>query len=103
MKLSWDFLNPWVILGLSGQVLFATRFIIQWLASERRRESVIPVAFWYLSLGAGLILLAYAIHIRDVVFILGQSTGSLIYIRNLMLIHRKRRGAPSSEGKKGQP
>jgi lipid-A-disaccharide synthase-like uncharacterized protein len=98
MKLSADLLNLWVIIGLSGQVLFALRFVIQWLASEKRKESVIPIAFWYFSLGGSLILLAYAIHIRDPVFILGQSTGSFIYVRNLMLIYRKKR-APSPDPK----
>ena len=90
MKLSADLLNPWVIIGLSGQVLFALRFVIQWLASEKRKESVIPIAFWYFSLGGSLILLAYAIHIKDPVFILGQSCGLVVYLRNLMLIRRGR-------------
>jgi lipid-A-disaccharide synthase-like uncharacterized protein len=80
-----------VILGLSGQILFSLRFLIQWLASERRKESVIPIAFWYFSLAGGVILLAYAIYRKDPVFILGQGTGAFIYIRNLVLIHRKRK------------
>lgn len=83
-------LDGWVILGLTGQLMFSLRFITQWLASERRKESVIPIYFWYFSLGGSLILLTYAIHIRDLVFILGQSMGSFIYIRNLMLIYRKK-------------
>ncbi len=73
-----------------GQFLFGLRFLVQWVASERKGESVIPVYFWYLSLIGSLILLAYAIVRRDPVFILGQSTGFFVYLRNLMLIYRKR-------------
>ncbi len=91
MKLFSELSNPWVILGLSGQVLFSLRFLVQWIVSERRKESVIPIAFWYLSLGGSLILLAYALYRQDLVFVLGQSTGSFIYIRNLMLIYRRRK------------
>ena len=79
----------WLVIGLIGQTMFFMRFLVQWIASERKGESVVPVFFWYLSLAGGLILLSYAIHIRDPIFILGQSTGALIYIRNLVLIHRK--------------
>ncbi len=79
-----------VLLGLAGQSLFALRFIVQWVASERKGESIIPIYFWYLSLIGSLILLAYAIFRRDPVFILGQSTGFIVYTRNLMLIYRKR-------------
>ena len=78
------------LLGFAGQSLFAFRFLVQWVASERKGESVIPIYFWYLSLIGSLILLAYAIFRRDPVFILGQSTGFLVYTRNLMLIYRKR-------------
>ncbi|MEJ5378166.1 MAG: lipid-A-disaccharide synthase N-terminal domain-containing protein [bacterium] len=91
MKLFSELFNPWVILGLSGQLLFSLRFLVQWIVSEKRRESVIPIAFWYLSLGGSLILLAYALYRQDLVFVLGQSTGSFIYIRNLMLIYKRRR------------
>jgi lipid-A-disaccharide synthase-like uncharacterized protein len=80
----------WLYLGLAGQVLFALRFVVQWVASERKGESIIPIYFWYLSLIGSLILLAYAIFRRDPVFILGQSTGFFVYARNLMLIYRKR-------------
>ena len=83
----------WLVLGMGGQLAFASRFLLQWIVSERRGESVIPMAFWYLSLGGSAILLAYAIHRRDPVFIVGQSFGSVVYIRNLMLIHRKRADA----------
>lgn len=78
------------LLGFGGQFLFASRFVVQWVASERKGESVIPIYFWYLSLVGSLILLTYAIFRLDPVFIVGQSTGFLIYTRNLMLIYRKR-------------
>lgn len=80
----------WIVIGFGGQFLFFMRFLVQWIASERRKESVIPVAFWYFSLGGSAILLSYAIHRMDPVFIAGQSMGSLIYIRNLVLIRRRR-------------
>lgn len=84
----------WVAIGLGGQLMFTARFLVQWIASERAGRSVIPLAFWYLSIGGGLILLAYAIWRRDPVFILGQSMGVFIYLRNLFLIHAERRRAP---------
>jgi len=80
----------WLAIGLAGQALFSARFLIQWLVSEKRRESVIPVAFWYLSLAGSAVLLTYAIYRQDPVFILGQSMGSVIYLRNLWLIRQKR-------------
>lgn len=81
----------WLVIGFAGQAFFFSRFLLQWVVAERRGESVIPEAFWYLSLAGGLILLAYAIHQRDPVFVAGQSFGSIVYLRNLVLIHRKRR------------
>ncbi len=81
----------WIVIGLIGQVCFSMRFIIQWVASERKKESTIPLQFWYFSLGGSFILLTYAIHREDPVFILGQSMGSIIYIRNLMLISNKKK------------
>lgn len=83
----------WVMVGLGGQLMFSGRFIVQWIASERARRSVIPLAFWYFSLAGGLILFAYALHRHDPVFILGQSLGVFIYSRNLWLIHAERRRA----------
>jgi lipid-A-disaccharide synthase-like uncharacterized protein len=80
----------WLLLGLGGQVLFLGRFVVQWLASERRRRSVVPVAFWYLSIGGALVLLVYALHRRDPVFVAGQGLGVAIYVRNLQLIRRAR-------------
>lgn len=78
----------WLAIGFGGQALFASRFLYQWIASERAGRSYIPRAFWYFSLGGGVTLLAYAIHRGDPVFILGQTTGAVIYIRNLVLLHR---------------
>jgi lipid-A-disaccharide synthase-like uncharacterized protein len=78
----------WLGIGLLGQALFSARFLVQWIASERRRRSVVPLAFWYFSVGGGLTLLAYAIYRRDPVFILGQTAGLLVYARNLWLIYR---------------
>ena len=81
----------WLIIGFIGQVAFGARFVIQWIASEKKGESPIPLAFWYCSIAGSVILLTYAIHREDPVFILGQSLGSIIYIRNLILIDRKKR------------
>ncbi|MCX7670605.1 MAG: lipid-A-disaccharide synthase N-terminal domain-containing protein [Anaerolineae bacterium] len=81
----------WVLFGFLAQLMFTGRFLLQWLASERQRKSVVPVAFWYFSLAGGMMLLAYAIHRRDPVIILGQAVGVVIYLRNLMLIYKDRR------------
>ncbi len=81
----------WVMVGLGGQILFTARFLVQWIASERAGRSVVPLAFWYLSIGGGIILFAYALFRKDPVFILGQSMGLFIYCRNLWLIHAERR------------
>jgi len=84
-------MSGWVIIGFIGQAAFFMRFLIQWIASEKKGESYFPVYFWYLSLLGGIILLAYAIHIADPVFTLGQSCGLIVYLRNLMLIYKNRR------------
>ena len=81
----------WVGIGFFGQALFSARFLVQWIASERRKESVIPTYFWYFSVGGGLVLLAYAIHRRDVVFGVGQAAGLFVYARNLYFLYRRRR------------
>ncbi|KTD50681.1 lipid-A-disaccharide synthase [Legionella quinlivanii] len=80
----------WLCVGLVGQGIFSARFFVQWLISEKEKRSVIPVAFWYLSLLGGITLLMYSIYKKDPVFILGQSTGVFIYLRNLYLIQRER-------------
>ena len=84
-------MNPiWMAVGFVGQLVFSLRFLVQWIASERRRESVIPTAFWYISITGTIILFAYATYRKDPVFMLGQAFGAVVYIRNLMLIRRKR-------------
>ena len=83
----------WIGIGFAGQLLFTSRFLVQWIASERRRESVVPVAFWWFSLAGGVTLLSYALWRRDPVFILGQAMGLVVYARNLALIHAKNREA----------
>jgi lipid-A-disaccharide synthase-like uncharacterized protein len=88
-KLDW-----WAAFGLVAQLAFTARFIVQWIASEREGKSVIPVAFWYFSLFGSTGLLVYAIVRADPIFILGQSLGSIIYLRNLTLIYRERRRVP---------
>jgi Predicted membrane protein len=82
--------DAWIALGFLAQAMFTMRFVVQWLASEKAGRSVVPVAFWFFSLGGGLLLLIYAIQRKDPVFIAGQGLGLFIYIRNLMLIRRER-------------
>lgn len=83
----------WVGIGLFGQLMFTARFLVQWISSERVGKSVIPMAFWYFSICGGAILLSYAIYRQDPVFILGQSMGLFIYLRNIMLIRSDARDA----------
>jgi len=85
--------TPLLIFGFVGQALFSARFIVQWIASEAKKQSVIPLAFWYFSLAGGIFLLVYAILRHDPVFILGQAAGLVVYIRNLILIFRQRAAA----------
>ena len=80
-----------LVVGFAGQGLFASRFIVQWIYSEKKGESYIPVTFWYLSIFGGIGLLSYAIFRKDPVIILGQSFGIFIYLRNLILIYKKNR------------
>jgi lipid-A-disaccharide synthase-like uncharacterized protein len=77
-----------VALGLAGQSMFFLRMAVQWIASERRRESVVPTIYWWFSLAGGLMLLSYFIWRKDAVGVLGQSTGAVVYARNLWLIKR---------------
>jgi lipid-A-disaccharide synthase-like uncharacterized protein len=85
-------LDWWAALGFAAQVLFGSRFLVQWLASERAGKSTVPIAFWFLSLGGGILLFTYALSRRDPVFIAGQGFGLLVYLRNLHFIFRERRG-----------
>ena len=79
----------WLGIGLLGQAFFSGRFLVQWIASERAKKSVVPRAFWFFSVGGGLTLLLYAIYRRDPVFIIGQGAGLFVYARNLYFIYRR--------------
>lgn len=84
----------WIGVGFLGQAMFSARLLLQWIASERRRRSVVPRAFWYFSIMGGVTLFVYAIYKSDVVFIVGQGAGILVYARNIYLIHKKREPLP---------
>ena len=83
------------LIGLLGQMLFFSRFLVQWLASEKQGRSVVPRSFWYLSIGGGGLLLVYALWRQDPVIVLGQAVGLFVYVRNLMLIHRHKSAQPA--------
>ena len=91
MGFDWESLNlyelMWIGIGFFGQFLFFSRFVVQWIATERQRRSVIPVSFWYLSIGGSLVLLSYSIYRRDPVWIAGLSLNTVIYLRNLYFIN----------------
>jgi lipid-A-disaccharide synthase-like uncharacterized protein len=84
-------LDWWIALGFVAQGLFTMRFAVQWIASERAGRSVVPMAFWVFSIGGGILLLIYALHRRDPVFIAGQGLGVFIYLRNLQFVLRERK------------
>ena len=90
--------DAWAALGFLAQAMFSARFIVQWIASERARRSIIPAAFWWFSIAGGLLLFIYSLHRRDPVFIIGQGGGLLIYIRNVMFVLREQRQAAASTG-----
>ena len=90
-------LDFWALVGFTGQALFTARFLVQWLASEKKKESVVPVAFWYFSLIGGAVSFIYAVAIGSLPFSLGQGTGLFIYLRNLHLIHKKRALSPPAD------
>ena len=81
-----DMEKVFLVLGLAGQLMFSARFLVQWIASEKRKKSVVPISFWFLSLFGSLLLLIYAIYRKDIVFTLGQLFGFVVYIRNLLII-----------------
>ena len=87
----------WIAIGFAGQALFSARFLIQWIASERARKSVVPKLFWYFSIAGGATLFAYAVWRQDPVFMVGQGFGLIVYIRNLLLIRRERDGERQDE------
>jgi lipid-A-disaccharide synthase-like uncharacterized protein len=89
--------DAWVVLGLLAQGMFTMRFVVQWIASERARRSVMPVAFWFFSIGGGVLLLIYSLYRRDPVFIAGQALGLLVYVRNLYFIIVNGRQASGSD------
>ena len=92
--------NPyWIAFGLLGNVAFFSRFLVQWVVSERRGESVVPPIFWYLSLAGSVVLLIYAIHRQDPIFTLAYLPNSVVYVRNLMLL----RNAQSAESRASRP
>jgi len=84
-------LTLWTLIGFFGQGLFMMRFVLQWIASERAKASVMPEIFWYFSLGGGLILLIYSIHQQDLVFMCGQGLGLFVYLRNIYFIRKRTR------------
>jgi lipid-A-disaccharide synthase-like uncharacterized protein len=86
--MDWNDSLPWLAIGLVGNAAFFSRFLVQWIASERAGRSTVPVSFWWLSIAGSLILLAYAVHRRDPVFVLAYLPNSFVYVRNLMLIRR---------------
>ena len=88
--------DGWVILGFVAQALFTMRFVVQWIASERARKSIIPAAFWFFSIGGGMLLLIYALYRRDPVFIAGQAFGLLVYFRNVYFIMTSKREAANA-------
>jgi len=92
-----DLSDPWLWFGLAGNVAFFSRFLVQWVASERARASVIPMAFWHLSIVGSLIMLVYAIHKRDPVFMLAYLPNAFVYIRNLMLIKKNEKNETPSD------
>ena len=95
--------NLWLAIGFVGQLFFSGRFLVQWIASERARRSIIPTAFWLFSLGGGVTLLAYAIWRRDPVFIVGQGAGLAIYLRNLWFIREEKQAKLGGAGPATQP
>ncbi|BCJ91011.1 membrane protein [Terrihabitans soli] len=88
-------IDGWVLLGFVAQFMFMMRFVVQWIASERAKRSVLPVAFWFFSVGGGVLLLVYAVYRKDPVFIAGQALGLIIYARNLWLIFKEHKRRPA--------
>jgi lipid-A-disaccharide synthase-like uncharacterized protein len=89
--LDWNDDPYWLVFGLFGNLSFATRFIVQWVASERAGESVVPLVFWHLSIVGSLILLVYAIHMKNPVFTLAYLPNAVVYVRNIALVKKKQR------------
>jgi lipid-A-disaccharide synthase-like uncharacterized protein len=96
--MDWQDASIWLAIGFAGNALFFSRFLVQWIASERAGRSYVPVAFWWLSIGGSLVLLLYAIHRRDPVFTLAFLPNCVVYVRNLMLIRKERAAARLASG-----
>ncbi len=90
--MDWSDTPYWLGFGLMGNAAFASRFLVQWIASERAGESVVPLVFWYLSIAGSLVLLIYAIHLRNPVFTLAYLPNAFVYMRNIALVRKKLRG-----------
>lgn len=90
--MDWDDSTAWIAFGLIGNAVFFSRFLIQWLASEKAGKSIVPTTFWYLSIAGSAVLLIYAVHRRDPVFILAYLPNAFVYLRNLQLIKRHEDG-----------
>ena len=90
-QLIQKFLDPWILFGFAAQFVFFLRFVVQWWESEKKKQSIIPVAFWYLSIAGSLMILVYSIRQQDIVFTTASVLNTLIYIRNLMLIYSKKK------------
>ena len=95
--MSWN--RFFLIWGFAAQAIFAARFIVQWIASEKEKRSVIPMAFWYLSLTGGIMLFIYAVYRKDPVFILGQASGLIVYVRNIIFRLREKKQLENTEEK----
>ena len=94
-----DQFDGWMALGFVAQFMFTMRFVVQWWASEKAGRSVVPMTFWWFSIGGGALLLVYALYRRDPVFILGQGFGLFVYLRNLQFVLRaKARGEDTNSG-----
>jgi lipid-A-disaccharide synthase-like uncharacterized protein len=91
----------WLTVGFLAQLMFSMRFLVQWIASERARQSIVPEVFWYFSLAGGALLFAYAVYRADPVFMLGQGSGLLIYARNIHLIWKEKNKAASVDDARG--
>ncbi|MCB1507715.1 MAG: lipid-A-disaccharide synthase N-terminal domain-containing protein [Hyphomicrobiaceae bacterium] len=94
--------DVWILLGFVAQAMFMMRFMVQWIASERVGRSIVPIAFWFFSVGGGVLLLIYSIQRQDPVYIAGQALGLLIYFRNLWLIYKEHRRSALPDGGKGE-
>jgi lipid-A-disaccharide synthase-like uncharacterized protein len=99
--MEWSDAPQWIAIGLAGQAAFFSRFLVQWIASERAGQSVVPRSFWYLSLVGSLVLLVYSIHRREPILALGYVPNAVVYLRNLALLRRS--GGRPSAAREGAP